>query len=223
MQEMQKEDARALLQSTQQLRTHWSSVIVNLINYVIILNVAVWSFFLKAYIDKTKPSYIVLASFLSSLSVFLWRVYTHYLDDHIAALYPDFLLYEKVLGVPYAHGTKKYLLKAAPLLKCIFLSHHLNPDTELYAVSELARRKRIGCRGHNVIDFIAFAFIVLMFFLSVKFRSNSIPEVLWRFDIAYYVVILVGTTILWLFYFQKDPREEDIEDAIEAATRSSGP
>jgi len=219
---MKPEDVRVLYQSTQQLRIYWSGVIVNLINYVIVLNVGIWSFLGKAYIDSfatpcnKQPLYIVLAAFLSSLSLFLWRWYTHYLDNAIAGLYPDFLLYDKVLGVPYGHGTKGYLSKKVPFLeKCLFSNCHLGFDGELKAVSELIKNKHIGCRGHNVIDFIAITAIFLMLFLSVKFGFNSINKVLFRFVIAYYVLVIIGTIILWLCYFQKDPPSEKfINDTV---------
>jgi len=219
------ENARALLQSTQQLRTHWSGVIVNLINYVIVLNVGIWTIFGKGYIDSLatpcnkQPSYIVLAAFLSSLSLFLWRLYTHYLDNQIAELYPDFLLYEEVLGVPYGHGTKEYLSKNVPFLEeHVFLNHHLKSDEKLDVVKKLIEKKRVGCRGHNVIDIIALAAIFLMLVSSVIFGFNSINKVLFRFDIAYYVFIIIGTIILWLCYlcyFQKDPTEKFIDDTVK--------
>ncbi len=48
---MEKEDVRAILQSTQQLRTHWSGVITQHIGYVLTVVTAIWAFFLKAYLD----------------------------------------------------------------------------------------------------------------------------------------------------------------------------
>ena len=35
---LEKEDARVLLQSTQQLRVHWSGIIITLMHYAIIVN-----------------------------------------------------------------------------------------------------------------------------------------------------------------------------------------
>ena len=65
---MEKEDARALLQSIQQLRTHWSGVITTYMGYATIMNVAIWGYFLKAYLDSLsqassgQPLYIGVAA-----------------------------------------------------------------------------------------------------------------------------------------------------------------
>jgi large-conductance mechanosensitive channel len=42
--------AQALLKSAQELRTHWSGLINNVMNFAIVTNVAVWTLFIQAYI-----------------------------------------------------------------------------------------------------------------------------------------------------------------------------
>ena len=90
---MDRDNAGALLQSTQQLRTHWSGVITSHFGYAIIINAAIWSYMLKAYVDSLSVqsveglTYIALAAALSAILLGLWRLYTHSIDNHIAGLY----------------------------------------------------------------------------------------------------------------------------------------
>jgi len=180
MQDIQKDDARALLQSTQQLRTHWSGVIINLINYVIILNVGVWSYFGKSYIESCSKSdkswYIVIASTTSTITLLLWRLYTHYLDNNITRLYPDFLFYERTLNVPSDYGTGRYLKKFISRL------NHALPMSELKhretLISKLIEERRVGSRGHWLLDLIAAAFAILLIYVTNRVTPCSWLEMI---------------------------------------------
>ena len=210
-----------MLQSTQQLRTHWSGVIVNLINYVILLNIGIWSYFGKAYIDSldvscnAQPLYIVIASFLSSISLLLWRLYTHYLDHQIARLYPDFLFYEEELSVPYDYGIRKYLIKNVPNLKCVFLDNHLKFQEKLEAISILVEKKRIGNRGHKKFNVgvlvLMFAMLVLSVLFAIFGSSNEwicLPQLLtYAFFWLMILSIILCFIFCWWKYFHRNPPE----------------
>lgn len=100
------DNARALLTSTQQLRTDWSSVITSHLGIAITVNIALWAYFLKSYVEVPLDTQcLLIVSGISSLLLGLWRFYTRYIDNHLAALYPELLQYEGILGVPAEKGT----------------------------------------------------------------------------------------------------------------------
>lgn len=217
MENMEKDDARTLLQSTQELRTHWSGVITSHFGYAIALNVAIWSYLLKSYIDslaassQSQPSYIVLAAGLSAILLGVWRVYTHEIDDYIAALYPDFLLYESILSVPYDHGTSRYLIKAVPNVRLILLDNELTPEQKLKGITALAELRRVGTRGHFRIDFFTLVIIFAMFEVGLLSLSK-LPPLPWL-AFAYFFLIYIGVflTLFAMLYYQKKPSEKLIQ------------
>jgi len=134
MQDIKPEDARTLLQSTQQLRTHWAGMITQHLGFAITANLVIWSYFLKSYVDsltgqsQVQPLYILVAAALSSILLGLSRLFTHWLDDNIAELYPDFLLYESRLAVPPDRGTSGYLIRLVPKVNLVLLNDGLTPE-----------------------------------------------------------------------------------------------
>lgn len=208
-------DARALLQSTQQLRTHWSGVITSHIGYAIILNVAIWSFFLKSYTESPRVeaqlSYIAAAAALSAISVGLWRLYTHYLDHQIAGLYPDLILYEESLSVPPSHGTLGYLKKNVPGLADVFSEKSLNAKKQSETVSGLVEKKRIGHRGHLWLDLFALGIIFIMFRAS-RFVATNPKSVFRVSDIP--IIIGFFSAVFGMVSFQKNPSKELIEEIV---------
>ena len=175
---MTTEDARALLQSTQQLRTLWAGVVSRDFVYAVVVNAAIWTYFLKAYVDSsaTNPtdafSYLAVAAGLSSLVLGLWRVFTRHTYDRIAGLYPDLLIFEKHLGVEPERGTAGYLVRAIPRLYRVLVAAELNPGQKGEAVSFLVREKSLGRLSHLVIDMIVIAFVIGMFGLCVSVHSK---------------------------------------------------
>ncbi|MCK4403249.1 MAG: hypothetical protein KAV98_05740 [Dehalococcoidia bacterium] len=220
------DDARALLQSTQQLRTHWSSVITTHIGYAIMINVAIWSYFLKSYIDslavpsKAQPLYIVLAAAISAITLGVWRLYTHNIDNHIAGLYPDFLLYEGILSVPSDHGTSGYLIRAVPKVDLIFLDNDLTTEQKLEGISTLVKSKRIGRRGHLAIDLFTLVALLGMFIASLSLRS----ELQSLLAIPCFIGILVGLLFILfgLFSYQRNPTKRFIEEILSELKGNGG-
>ena len=216
------DDARALLQSAQQLRTHWSGVIVTHIGYAIMINVAIWSYFLKSYFDslavpgKAQPSYIVIAAALSAILLGLWRLYTRYIDNHIAGLYPDFLLYEGTLSVPSDHGTSGYLIRAIPRVKPIL---ELTPEQKLKGIKILVESKRIGRRGHLAIDVCVFFILLGMSAVSFLLRDELQCSV----AIACFIGIGIGFLcfVIGFFRYQRNPSKGFIEK-IQAKLKKNG-
>jgi hypothetical protein len=217
---MTPDDARALHQSTQQLRTHWSGVITTHIGYAIVINVAIWSYFLKTYVDSLaapsggQPLYIGIASALSSILLALWRLYSRYIDNAIAGLYPDFLLCEGILSVPAEHQTSGYLIRAVPNASPILLDNVLQPKQKVEGIRNLVLSKRIGRRGHlwfdlSVLIVISVMFGASLFVLRSDLRSFS--------AIACFIGIGIGglcTTLFEFFYYQREPTKEFVQKVL---------
>ncbi len=175
---MEKSDAQAMLASTQQLRTHWSGVITSHLGLSLTINVAIWSYFIAAYVDSgsgsdENPVFILVPSALSAVLLGLWRLYTRHIDDHLANLYPDLLLCEGVLCVPIERGTSGYLAKAVPNTKALLTSAELSIEKRIKGVEELAAKKKIGDRGHKRIDLFALLVIAGISFLSILVIADS--------------------------------------------------
>lgn len=223
---IKSEAAGVLLQSTQQLRTHWSSVITTHIGYTLMVNVAIWSYFLKSYIDsftgssEAYPLYIVLAAALSSMTLGMWRLYAHYIDNHIAGLYPDFILYESILAVPFNRGTSGYLTRAVPILDSILSDNNLTTEQKSEGISTLVKSKRIGRRGHLTIDVLTLVVLIGMFAVSLSLQS----ELQSSLAIACFAGIYIGLlfTLLGLFFYQKNPSKRFIKDILSELKKNGG-
>lgn len=223
---IKSEDAGVLLQSTQRLRTHWSSVITTHIGYTLMVNVAIWSYFLKSYIDsltvssEVYPSYIVLAAALSSMTLGMWRLYTHYIDNHIAGLYPDFILYESILSVPSDRGTSGYLVRAVPIVDLLLLDKDLTNEQKLEGISTLVKSKRIGRRGHLTIDVLTLVVLIGMSAISLSLRS----ELQSSLAVGCFTGIYIGLsfTLFGLFFYQKNPSKRFIEEILSKLKENGG-
>lgn len=220
---MNSDDARAFLQSTQELRTHWSGVITTHLGYAVVVNAAIWSYFLKSYIDslasgsQAQPSYVVLAAALSALLLGLWRLYTHHVDNHIAGLYPDFLLCEAALSVGPGHGTSGYLMRAVPRVDLILSNEGLTPKQKMEGISTLVKSRRIGRRGHLSMDVLVLVTVLGMLAAGLSLLS----------ELSCYVAIgcIVGISIglllvlFGLFLYQRNPSEKFIKQILSKLER----
>ena len=216
---MDSEAAQALLASTQQLRTHWSGVITSHLGLSLTINVAIWSYFITSYINSMKdasdiePIFLYVASGLSSLLLGLWRLYTRHIDDHIANLYPDFLLYEGLLDVPPERGTSGYLIKAISDIKSVLRNEQLQLYQKVDLLSRIIKAKRIGDRGHLKIDIFAFCTVLLMTALStiIIFQAGN------NNDFYFLIVNVFGLLfiVLSLIRYQKNPRKKFLEELMQ--------
>lgn len=215
---MKSDDARALLQSTQNLRTLWASVISRNFVCAVALNAAIWSYFLKAYIESSSSSpanglpYLAVAAGLTSILLGWWRLYNHYIYNHIASLYPDLLLCEKILGIEPDRGTAGHLVRTIPRLRRILTEKELNPDQKGEAIAFLAAKKSLGRSSHIVLDIIVLGIITLMFVLCISVHAKL------QFPLA--IGTLIATIIGFLlivygiFTFQRYPPQAIITLAI---------
>jgi len=215
---MNNDDARVLLQSTQRVRTLWSGAISWDFVYTVALNAAIWSYFLKAYVESlgSNPSqgfsYLAVAAGLSSLILGLWRVFTSHTYDRIAGLYPDLLLCERSLGFETRQGTAGYLRRTIPRLSRILSGEELNPNQKSEAVSFLVRRKSMGRLSHIVIDITVLAVIVGMFVLCVSIYS----KIQLSLAMASVIATIIGFLLLVfsMLSFQRYPSQAVITAAI---------
>ena len=215
---MNSDNARVLLQSTQRVRTLWAGAISRDFVYAVALNAAIWTYFLKAYVESLSSnpsqgfSYLAVAAGLSSLVLGLWRVFTSRTYDNIAGLYPDLLLCEQSLGVQTNQGTAGYLKRTIPRLSRILSGEELNSNQKSEAVSYLVRKKSMGRLSHIVIDILVIAVIVGMFVLCVSMYSRI------QLSIAIGSIIATILGFLLLFFsmlsFQRYPSQAVITAAI---------
>jgi hypothetical protein len=215
---MNTDNARVLLQSTQSVRTLWAGAISRDFVYAVALNAAIWTYFLKGYVESfsTNPSdafsYLAVAAGLSSLILGLWRVLTRHTYDRIAGLYPDLLVCEQSLEVEPNQGTAGYLRRTIPRLSRILSGEELNPNQKSEAVSFLVRKKSMGRRSHIVIDIIVLAVIIGMFVLCVSIYS----KIQLSLAIGSIIATLLGFLLLLfsMLSFQRYPSQALITAAI---------
>lgn len=215
---MKSDDARVLLQSTQRVRTLWSGSISRDFVYAVGLNAAIWTYFLKAYVESLSSnpsqgfSYLAVAAGLSSLTLGLWRVFTSHTYGRIAGLYPDLLLCEQSLGVETNQGTAGYLSRTIPRLSRILSGEELNPNQKSEAVSFLVRKKSMGRLSHIVIDITVLAVIVGMFVLCISMYS----KIQLSLAIASVISTILGFLLLVFstLSFQRYPSQAVITEAI---------
>ncbi len=215
---MNSDNARVLLQSTQSVRTLWAGAISRDFVYAVALIAAIWTYFLKSYVESfsTNPSeafsYLAVAAGLSSLILGLWRVFTRHTYDRIAGLYPDLLVCEQILGLEPNQGTAGYLRRTIPRLSRILLGEELNPNQKSEAVAFLVRKKSMGRLSHLVIDIIVIAIIIAMFVLCVSIYSKiQLP-----LAVGSIIAIILGLLLLVfsMLSFQRYPSQALITAAI---------
>ena len=215
---MNSDNARVLLQSTQNVRTLWAGAISRDFVCAVAMNAAIWTYLLKGYVESfsTNPSeafsYLAVAAGLSSLLLGLWRVFSRHTYDRIAGLYPDLLLCEQILGLETNQGTAAYLRRTIPRLSRIFSGEELNPNQKSEAVAFLVRKNSMGRLSHVVIDIIVIAVIIGMFILCLSIYSKiRLP-----LAIGSIIATIVGFLLLVfsMLSFQRYPSQALITAAI---------
>jgi hypothetical protein len=215
---MNSDNARVLLQSTQQMRTLWAGALSRDFVYAIVINVAIWTYFLKAHVESLsiEPSqgfsYLAVAAGLSSLTLGLWRLFSRHMYHRIAGFYPDLLVCEQLLGVRTDQGTAGYLGRSIPRLRRLLYGEALNPKQQAEAISFLVERKSMGRRTHIVTDIIVLAVIIGMFVLCLSVYSSIQLEL----AVGSIMVTIVGFLLLAIamLSFQRYPSQATINEAI---------
>ena len=215
---MKDDDARVLLQSTQNVRALWQGVISLDYLFALAINAAIWTYLLRAFIESFSTgsnqgfSYLAAAAALSSFVLGLWRLHTRYLYNHIAGLYPDLMLCEEVLGIEPDRGTAAYLVNIIPRLRRMLSGDELNPRQKGKAISYLVAGKRMGRLSHLVIDIIVLGIIIGLFGLCISVHSNlQLPLAIGSLTatIIGFFLVLCG-----IFGFQRYPSQASITAAI---------
>jgi hydrogenase-4 membrane subunit HyfE len=215
---MNSNEARSFFQSSQQMTVLWAGVISKNFVFTIVFIAAVWSYFLKAYIESVSTgfshglSYLAVAAGLTSILLGLWRVYNRFIYNRLAGLYPDLLHCEKILGIESSRGTAGDLQKRIPRLRRILGESELNPDQKQKAISFLVETKRLGQRSHLVIDFIMIVIIISMFGLCISAHAKiQLP-----LAIGTIIATLAGFLLVFcgIFIFQRYPSQSTIATTI---------
>jgi hypothetical protein len=215
---MNSDEARSFLQSSQQMRAVWSGIISRNFVFTIAFIVAIWSYFLKAYIESGSNnlanglSFLAVAAGLTSIMLGLWRLYTRYIYNRVAGLYPDLLLSEKNLGIEPHRGISGYLQRSIPRLRQVLGEKYLNSEQKLDVIAFLVNRKSLGRKSHIVLDFIVIALIITLFVLCIGVHANiQLPLAIGTIiaTIIGFLLVLCG-----MLAFQRYPSQSIIKTAI---------
>jgi hypothetical protein len=243
MQQLSEESARTLLGVAEQRREHLSTAIRALNGLALTIVVGLWTFFLKSFLDASsfvnpaivpeysQPfafSYVVMAAGLSAIVLGLWRLYVRYIDDEIANIYPEIMSYEQVLGVGSSAGIQRSILKQR-YIRAVFAQLYQTERQQL--VARLVEDRRIGRRGHDVIDTIVFVALFL-FVVAIlgdvyiqlinhtlnkmvswsEILSNPLLALKW---VGYFLIGVGSLVCIYAFFrFQRNPTQADVIDAL---------
>lgn len=246
-----KEDnAGRLLSIAEQRREHLSTAIAALNGLAVTIIVGVWTFFLKSFLDTSSflnPaitaadsqtfafSYVVAAAGLSAIVLGLWRLYVRYIDDEIANIYPEIMRYEQILGVDSGAGIQRSILRQPPI-RAIFANS--SPEQRQQTVAQLVKDRRIGRRGHGVIDTIVFVtlFVFVMAILGdvwLQFSNQTLSKMVSVSEILSYpllglkwvgyVLTAAGSALCFyaFFRFQRNPTEADVTRAVRRVAKEA--
>lgn len=230
-----EENARRLLGIAEQRREHLSTLITALNGLAVTVVVGIWTFSLKSFLDTSSflnpeisPadsqafafSYVIAAAGVSAIVLALWRLYVRYIDNEIANMYPEMMRYEQILGVDIDAGIHRYISRQRSIREVF---PNLCPGQRQRLVAQLVEDKRIGRRGHGVID--AIVFVTLFFFIvailgdvCVQLSNQTLSKMVWLSQIlgnpllglkwVGYVLTATGLVVcIWVFlHFQRNPK-----------------
>lgn len=216
--EAQNNNIRVLYHEVQQDRRQLSRTIVRSTGWVIAINVAIWAFFAKEYIDTLafegparqlawRAWYLFAAVLLCSLVVIFWRWYTHFLDNRLVNLYPELLDYEIRLN-PSGGGSLWTHLE-----RCLFKRCTEQQKKELRnraAIHSLVDARRVGWRGHGTVDIIAGVYLVLMWSNTMVLGFDP-SGLVTGISLICLVVFLIAFIWILAACAQVDPSESDIQ------------
>ncbi len=208
--------AKSLLTSTQQLRTHWGTVITSWYGFITVAYSAAWSLLVKAHYDSDfkHPETIAFGLLISSMLLGLWRMYTRMVDNGLVGLYADLIISEGQLGVPAGFGTIAYLSRSVKQLDPhIGMDSKLNYAQKAELIRELVRMRRVGPRSHSGIDLCVTLILLVQLFAFYFLTNPAIHryETWFAYGGWLFGALLTGRAFL---SGQKRPRPTDIESAM---------
>lgn len=139
--------------------------------------------------------------------------------DHLANLYSDFLLCERVMRVPKDRGTSGYLRKAVPNVENLLANDKLGLREKVTALSELITKKRIGNWGHFNIDLFS-----LIGVIGITIFSLIMIVPTGKMNYYYFLSANILGLIFIIFsmrYFQKNPSKQLVEELVKKHLPSS--
>lgn len=221
------ENVRALLNLRMQDIQRWSELSNRITGYIIALNIGVWSFFLKEFMDvinqgKTEEAYslLVLVAALSALTIGVWRWYYHNIMSQEAFLIPEIMRYELTLSVPYNEGTSGYLYRNKRICR-ILSAKSLSDPQKLEVIKKLAKSRQLGLDTKRI-DMVMFClFLLAWIFTIVSWCQGQLKEYPWPlFNIHVGFIgalgILVGLCLLGYTFcvYKKEPSEKEVNNII---------
>jgi hypothetical protein len=216
------DDIRTRLAIANQARASTSGAIINLHGFTVGANAVVWSSLIVAYISigGALPLLVFFGSAISAITIGVWRLYVQYLDNQIASLYPEIVLYEAMLpATPRLTGIRHHLAFNCQNLRGIFTAN-LTPEQQAQVVENLADRRSIGYRGH--LRFNIGAIISTLILLGVSIGSVCYIHAPWTWYYTLLVIFIVAglaLVICALARGQKDPDENTVSDEISRITQ----
>jgi hypothetical protein len=225
-------NALTLLSLREQQRNHWSGILNNLLGFIIIASAAIWGFFGHSYsVNIGHPAitglFFLIAGGISSLILGLWRLYAHYIDDHITQLYPEILPYEGQLGVAPISGIWGYLTRYIAAFRKSLLLDSLNLEQKVELVRKLGKLKLLSSRGHLVFDIsvlvLIACFIAFSFHILGKYYEGYLSVHPPYYVLLPLIVMLCGLALasVALGAFHRSPTRTEIERIISEVKKGT--
>jgi hypothetical protein len=164
--------AKIYFQETNQKIIQMSNYIINIAGFTFALLGVIVTVFGNQYfhVYPLQKGYIfMLAAFLCSLTLGMWRWFTHIIDNDIAALYPNMIFYEDIISLEIKGPTHKHL-ETIPNINKIILEN-ITPNERREKLEKLFLKRRMGSRGHGELDWIAFILLIIIIAISIIYTA----------------------------------------------------
>ncbi len=239
---MKKEDAKELYLTAVKLSEQHRRTISTYTGFAVTINVGIWSYFLKAYIDSLgainsqcsikeyvnsitmtgQPLYLGIAAAISSIVIGAWRFHNRQVDNDYFGFYTDLLRYELMAHVPVYNGELGGLIRTRHRLRCLFWGNNsgLSIERKLKVINKLIINKQMGWDGCLKLEWFIFALIISMLILIlILFGLYPFPSGFLEILLAVLCIlgILLGLFIVCyeIYHFHREPDDACIEDAIK--------
>jgi len=218
--ENHNQNIRTLLNLAEQHRLRWSTLIYAILGFIIAANIGVIGYFITAYIhEPAHPAFLLIGSAISSILTGAWRLYSHYVDNNIANLYPEIFYYESTIGIPNQFGITRYLNDNVKNISVLFSSSITN-EQKCAVLRMLSLSKNIGRRGHLGFDIACILWtssllIACPISLLLVNRPIGLDYMLFFLCCTIITAFGLGLAIWALCISQKNPSSKIIKEAIQ--------
>jgi hypothetical protein len=128
----------------------------------------------------------------------LWRYFAHYIDDDVASNYSRIMQIENELDIQDCSIYSGLIRKISKNDEFLTKAKKLPIDEKIKLVDQLQREKRLGYRGHDKWDNVAFVLIFLFSVVSISTIFQSISKITHIFHPNSLVVLTVFIKIAFL-------------------------